>query len=204
MLFLAHLFDKRLSRVNIDKYSINFLVQRFLGSDEMISVESRGSQSLNIRQAKFGRDSRRGLHSRDRFIAGRAVRGSYIHKTYKEIEPMSNFLLLLHQTPTSFRKLSPEEIQKILGSYIAWRDGLVKRNKMRGGEKLTDDGGRHLRMQSGKVSVTDGPYSESQEVLGGFFMIEAANYDEAVAIAQTCPHLVDGKWIEIRQVDAIH
>ncbi len=47
---------------------------------------------------------------------------------------MPNFLLLLHQTPTSFRNLSPEEIQKILGSYIAWREALVKRNKMRAGK----------------------------------------------------------------------
>ena len=51
---------------------------------------------------------------------------------------MANFLLLLHQTPGRFRNLSPEEIQKILGSYIAWRDALVKRNKMRAGEKLTE------------------------------------------------------------------
>jgi hypothetical protein len=117
---------------------------------------------------------------------------------------MPNFLLLLHQRPTSFRNLSPEEIQKILGSYIAWREGLVKRNKMRAGEKLTDDGGRQLRTNGGKVSVTDGPYSETQEILGGFFMIEAADYAEAVAIAQTCPHLVDERWIEVRQVDNVH
>jgi hypothetical protein len=117
---------------------------------------------------------------------------------------MANFLLLLHQTPTTFRNLSPEEIQKILGSYIAWRDALVKRNKMRAGEKLTNDGGRHLRTHDGKVSVTDGPYSESQEILGGFFMIEAADYGEAVEIARTCPHLGEGKWIEVRQVDAVH
>ena len=117
---------------------------------------------------------------------------------------MPNYLLLLHQTPSKFRNLSPEKIQKILGSYIAWREGLVKRNKMRAGEKLTDDGGRRLRTRNGQVSVTDGPYSESQEVLGGFFMIEAANYDEAVEIARTCPHLVEDKWIEIRQVDAVH
>jgi hypothetical protein len=117
---------------------------------------------------------------------------------------MPNFLLLLHQTPTTFRNLSPEEIQKILGSYIAWRENLVKRNKMRAGEKLTDDGGRQLRTQGGKVSVTDGPFSESQEILGGFFMIEAADYAEAVEIARTCPHLGDGKWIEVRQVDAVH
>jgi hypothetical protein len=117
---------------------------------------------------------------------------------------MPNFLLLLHQTPTRFRNLSPEEIQKILGSYIAWRDALVKRNKMRAGEKLTDDGGRHMRAHDGKISVTDGPYSESQEILGGFFMIEAVDYGEAVEIARTCPHLGEGKWIEVRQVDAVH
>jgi hypothetical protein len=123
---------------------------------------------------------------------------------FKRRLDMANFLLLLHQKPTTFRNLSPEEIQKILGSYIAWRDALVKRNKMRAGEKLTNDGGRHLRAQDGNVSVTDGPYSESQEILGGFFMIEAADYGEAVEIARTCPHLGDGKWIEVRQVDAVH
>jgi hypothetical protein len=72
---------------------------------------------------------------------------------------MPNFLLLLHQKPGTFSHLSPEEIQKILGSYIAWRESLVKRNKMRAGEKLTNDGGRHLRAQDGKVLVTDVPYS---------------------------------------------
>lgn len=117
---------------------------------------------------------------------------------------MPNFLLLLHQEPGRYSHLSPEEIQKILGSYIAWREALVKRNKMRAGEKLTDDGGRHLRTKDGKLSVTDGPYSESQEILGGFFMIDAADYDEAVEIARTCPHQGKGKWIEVRQVDAVH
>jgi len=117
---------------------------------------------------------------------------------------MPNFLLLLHQKPASYQNMSPEEIQKILGRYIAWREAQVKRNKMRAGEKLTNDGGRQLRTRDGNVSVTDGPYSESQEILGGFFMIEAANYDEAVEIAKTCPHMGEGKWIEVRQVDAVH
>jgi hypothetical protein len=74
---------------------------------------------------------------------------------------------------------------------------------MRGGEKLTGDGGRRLRLQGGKVSVTDGPYSEAAEVLGGYFAIEAADYDEAVAIARTCPHLTGDQWIEVRQIDAM-
>jgi hypothetical protein len=117
---------------------------------------------------------------------------------------MPNFLLLLHQKPTRYRNLAPEEMQKILGSYVAWREALLKQNKLRGGEKLTDDGGRRLRTDGGSISVTDGPFSESQEILGGFFMIEAANYEEIVEIARTCPHLTGEKWIEIRQVDAIH
>ena len=113
---------------------------------------------------------------------------------------MANFLLLLHQTPGRFRNLSPER-SKILG--LSWRDALVKRNKMRAGEKLTNDGGRHLRAHDGKISVTDGPFSESQEVLGSFFVIEAADYGRSRRDRRTYPHLGEGRSIEVRQVDAI-
>jgi hypothetical protein len=112
-----------------------------------------------------------------------------------------DFVLLLHQSPTKFRDLSPEEIQKIITKYKTWREDLVQRNKMRGGQKLTDDVGRRLRIQGEKVSVTEGPFSESQEVLGGFFAIDAADYDEAVEIARTCPHLTGSQWIEVRQIE---
>jgi hypothetical protein len=114
---------------------------------------------------------------------------------------MSRFLLLLYQSPTKFGDLSPEDVQKIVAKYMAWREDLVQRNKLRGGEKLTDDGGRHLRVQRGNVSVTDGPYSEAHEVLGGFFVIEAADYREAVEIARTCPHLTEGQRVEVREVE---
>jgi hypothetical protein len=52
--------------------------------------------------------------------------------------------------------------------------------------------------------VTDGPFSETQEILGGFFMIEAADYAEAVEIARTCPHLKGDRWIEVRRVQPVH
>ena len=116
---------------------------------------------------------------------------------------MPSFMLLLHQSPSKFQNLSPEDIQQIIGKYKAWREELVRTNKMRGGEKLGNDGGRRLRIQGDQVSVTDGPYSEAAEVLGGYFTIEAKDYDEAVAIARTCPHLTGSQWIEVRQVDAM-
>ena len=102
---------------------------------------------------------------------------------------MPSYMLLLHQSPSKFQDLAPEDIQQIITRYTAWRSELVRQNKLRSGEKLTNDGGRRLRIQGDQVSVTDGPYSEAAEVLGGYFTIEAANYDEAVAIARTCPHL---------------
>ena len=117
---------------------------------------------------------------------------------------MPTFILLLHQAPSKFDNLSPEDIQQIIARYTTWREELVRQNRMRGGEKLTNDGGRRVRINGNQVSVTDGPYSETTEVLGGYFTIEAANYDDAVAIARTCPHLGGNQWIEIRQVDATH
>lgn len=117
---------------------------------------------------------------------------------------MPNFLLLLHQSPAKFANLAPEDIQRIIGKYIAWREDLVKRGQLRGGEKLSEDGGRQLRIQDGKITVSDGPFSETTEVLGGYFIIEAADYGKAAAIAQTCPHLTGGQWIEVRQIEETH
>jgi hypothetical protein len=116
---------------------------------------------------------------------------------------MPDFLLLLHQPPTKFHDLAPEEIQRIIKKYSAWREDLAKRNKIRGGQKLTDDGGRRLRIKGESISVTEGPFSEAQEVLGGFFLVEAADYNEAVEISRTCPHLTGGQSIEVRQVDVL-
>jgi len=116
---------------------------------------------------------------------------------------MPNFILLLHTSPSKFKDLSPQDMQAIIARYAAWRDELVRQNRICGGEKLTNDGGRRLRMQGDKVSVTDGPYSEAAEVLGGYFMIEAKDYDDAVAVARTCPHLTGTQWIEVRQIDVV-
>lgn len=116
---------------------------------------------------------------------------------------MPSYMLLLHQSPSKFQDLSPEQIQQIIARYKAWREDLVRQTKMLGGEKLTNDGGRQLRIQGDRVSVTDGPYSEAAEVLGGYFAIDAASYDEAVQIARTCPHLAGTQWIEVRQIDSL-
>lgn len=117
---------------------------------------------------------------------------------------MGEFMLLLHENPQGFAALSPQEIQTVIGEYSAWRERLAAEGRLAGGNKLKDEGGRWLSGNNGAVRVVDGPFSEAKEVIGGYFMIRAADYDEAVEISRECPHLHYGGRIELREVDPIH
>ena len=114
---------------------------------------------------------------------------------------MAQYMLLLHETAGDFAELSAEDIQQIISEYVAWSNSLAEQGKMVGGEKLKDQGGKNLTMQNGSLRVTDGPFAESKEVIGGYFTIAADNYDEAVELAGTCPHLKYGGRIELREVE---
>jgi hypothetical protein len=107
---------------------------------------------------------------------------------------MAQFMLLLYDDPSGWAKLSPDEMQKAIEKYRAWMQKSVD------AKRLAQDVGKVIRAQGGKPRVTDGPYSETKEVLGGFYTIEAANYDEAVQKALTHPHVEYGNTIEVRQV----
>ncbi len=85
-------------------------------------------------------------------------------------------------------------------AYGAWCGKLGDRHL--GGDKLTDEPGRIARKSASGISVTDGPYVETKEVLGGYFLIEANGYDEAVALLEDCPHLENGS-IEVREVEEL-
>ena len=117
---------------------------------------------------------------------------------------MANFMLLLHDNTEMPEDISAEDVQGIIGEYVAWRKKIEADGRLVGGEKLVDEGGKHLSLQNGEVRVTDGPYAEVKEALGGYFAIKAADYDEAVEIAKTCPHIKYGSKIELRMVDEIH
>lgn len=111
---------------------------------------------------------------------------------------MAQFLLLLHADPAGWLKMPPDEQQKWAGKYMAWGNQARQAGFLVGSNKLVDDAGKVIRGE--KTVVTDGPYSETKEVLGGYYLIEAANYDEAVQRCQGHPHLEHGGTIEVRQV----
>ena len=108
---------------------------------------------------------------------------------------MHQYMLLLYDDPSGWQKLSAEQMQKALEKYMAWgQKAFVKR-----GVRLAEDPGRVIRSDKGKPRATDGPYSETKEILGGYYLIEAADYDEAVERSLDHPHLEYGGTIEVRQ-----
>ena len=116
---------------------------------------------------------------------------------------MAKFMLLLHDDPAAFANVSPEEMQKVVMKYIAWGKRLRERGIHKGSDKLTEEPGRIMRVKNGQVRVTDGPYSETKELLGGYYIIEAGSYDEAVEYARDCPQLEYGGTIEVRQIEVM-
>jgi len=110
---------------------------------------------------------------------------------------MPQYMLLLYGDPTNWATLSPEEMQKAVEKYFAW----TKKPFTRDSHRLAEDAGRVIRpTKGGRPRATDGLYSETKEVLGGYYTIEAASYDEAVKLALEHPQLEYGGTIEVRQV----
>ena len=110
---------------------------------------------------------------------------------------MSNdgYLLLLH-TNESWKELGPEELEKYVTQNHAWLEHLMTSGKAKGGQALARSGA----IVSGKNgrSVTDGPFAESKEVVGGYLLLNVETFEDAVAIAKTCPMLAFGGKVEVR------
>ena len=109
----------------------------------------------------------------------------------------SGYLLLFRGNEWQ-KRLSPEELEKTLGSFMGWFEALNAEGKIKGSNPLYSEGklvsGAHGRI------VVDGPFAESKEAIGGYFLVNVADEAEAVAIAQKCPLLEHGGVVEVRPV----
>ena len=95
------------------------------------------------------------------------------------------------------KSLSPEETQKVTDQWMAWFKRLTEEGKAIAGNPLEPEG----KIVFGKNrAVSDGPFTESKEAIAGYFLLDVASLDEAVAIAQGCPGLPYGARIEVRPV----
>jgi len=94
--------------------------------------------------------------------------------------------------------LSPEEMQTIASQWMAWFERLTAQGKVKAGAPLEHQG-KTVSGKNGRV-VSDGPFAESKEAVGGYFLLQVNTMDEAVAIAQQCPGLPHGIHVEVRPV----
>jgi hypothetical protein len=114
----------------------------------------------------------------------------------KRRNSMPQYVLLLRDNREAARgHLSPEETQKVIEKYLAWRN----KPFVVDGAGLAATTGRVVQKKNGSVGVTEGPFTESAEVMAGFYTIEAKNYEEAIKLSLDNPH-VDFGTIEIREV----
>src|SRR5262249_15700766 len=96
--------------------------------------------------------------------------------------------------------MSPEEGQKIFQEYGAFTQGLIQSGKHKAGDALQPTRtATTVRVRGGKVMTTDGPFAETKEQLGGVYLIEAENLDEAIRIAAKIPSARLGS-IEVRPI----
>lgn len=112
---------------------------------------------------------------------------------------LSPYLLLFRNAgPDTHAHLSATERTRLAQQWNDWYDGLAKQGKVQHGRPL-ELGGRVVSGSRGE-RVTDGPFAEAKEVVGGYFFLMVADLDEATEIAKRCPGLPLGLSVEVRPV----
>lgn len=109
-----------------------------------------------------------------------------------------NEYMFLFRGNEMHRSLSPEQMQEVAGQMMAWFKRLADKGIVLAGSPL-DNGGKVVSGKNGRV-VADGPFAESKEAVGGYFLLQVDTLDEAVALAKDCPILAQGGKVEVRQV----
>jgi hypothetical protein len=112
----------------------------------------------------------------------------------------SQYLLLFRNSGEWHRGLSPQELQEVTDQWMNWFNRLSEQGKVTAGHPLVPEG----KIVSGKNGqfVADGPFVESKETIGGYFLLNVESTEEAIAIAQECPGLAYGARVEVRPVAA--
>jgi hypothetical protein len=113
--------------------------------------------------------------------------------------PTSAFMLLFRNAgPDTHAQLTAAQKAAMTQKWNDWFDGLAAKGKVQHARPLGLTG--RVVSGPGGERVTDGPYAEGKEIIGGYFFLTVADIDEATAIAKQCPGLPIGLTVEIRPV----
>ena len=110
------------------------------------------------------------------------------------------YILLIANDEVAYEARSPEEAQETLAQYGAWVEEMGKRGVLQGGERLrpTTDA-TTVQVRDGDVLTSDGPFAETKEQIGGYFVVDCKDLDEAIEVAAKLPGATHGT-IEVRPI----
>jgi len=114
------------------------------------------------------------------------------------VQPSPYLLLFRNTGPENYSHLSPEQRQQLVARWNAWFGGLVQGGKAVEGQPLEIE--TRIVAGPGGTRVTDGPFPETKEAIGGYVKLLVSDLDEATAIARRHPGLAYGMAIEVRQM----
>lgn len=110
------------------------------------------------------------------------------------------YMLLIYESEAQAQGRGESEQGRLMQSYMTFTQNLVKSGNMRGGDRLDrSTAAKTVRVRNGKTIAIDGPFAETKEQLGGYYLVEARDLDEAIAIAARIPSAELGS-IEVRPV----
>lgn len=110
------------------------------------------------------------------------------------------YLLLIYRSEAELNKMAPADRQKVSAEYGAYTQSIVQSGHFKAGDGLQPSTtATTVRVRDGKTLTTDGPFAETREQLGGYYLVEAKDLDAAIALAARIPNARDGS-IEIRPV----
>lgn len=110
---------------------------------------------------------------------------------------MKEFMYLFRGGDTARAQQSPEAMQEHMQKWGAWMEGLAKSGKLVGGLPLNKEG--KVVAKAGKV-ITDGPFTEGKEVVGGYLIVKAKDLDDATELSKGCPIYEHHGSTEVREI----
>jgi hypothetical protein len=124
--------------------------------------------------------------------------GDFAQKRCHEGDRHMRYLLLIYTDEVADANASPEEQAAISQAYYAYED-VVKDYSIKGAALMPTSSATTVRVREGETLISDGPFAETKEQLGGFYLVNCANLDEALALAAQIPGAKLGS-IEVRPV----
>ena len=110
---------------------------------------------------------------------------------------MKQFLLLLHEDIEQMNNYSPKEMEELANAHMTWANELAELGHLISGDGLQQ---KSILISGENAAIKDGPFLETKEIIGGYYLLQAESLEEIVKLAKKCPCHIWGGTTEIRQI----